>query len=277
MFNKFSKTIMIASAVLTFSTASASAETPPMTGAIPATKVVTIVPGPMITTTTANVTETQITEKIKEVEAQTRRKVVFYYVPEGLNATNGCKKPVDPIKKGWIKANGKFKNTWLGNEIGWRNWKKGDKLCNIRISGKGKNKVITATIKRCGNKDVKIYFNQKMVKKQKILRITEFKSLEYFVQRYFKKTINTETTTQTTDEKITYTCPVDYIVSGLWCLPVKRNPDNGAGTGNSGTPSTGQPGSGSTGTPASADCWALDGNNDPTIPGRWTNGTCVRI
>jgi hypothetical protein len=74
----------------------------------------------------------------------------------------------------------------------------------------------------------------------------------------------------------TPTCPPGYAGTPPYCYSVKDGTPS-AGTGNSGTPSTGQPGSGSTGTPASADCWALDGNNDPTIPGRWTNGTCVRI
>lgn len=56
-----------------------------------------------------------------------------------------------------------------------------------------------------------------------------------------------------------------------------KDGDPGAGNGNSGTPGDDESGAGDSGTVPSADCWLLDGNNDPTIKGRWINGVCVRI
>lgn len=214
MLNKSLKYLVAFLAILCVGfTANANADTPPVPGAIPATPhTTTTVTGSSTTTSTESFNDT-----VKRVEQASHTKVVFYWKSEGLTSSKGC---VNPVTKKYIKVGGKFKNTWLGNSIGWTKWKKGDLLCNVKHGRDSLGTYYTGTIKRCGNVHVKIYVDQKKIRKFKLIQVTEFKSHTEFLKSYHQNTTTHDTSTTSTY----YTCDTaGYTLNGTWCYPVDNS------------------------------------------------------
>ena len=143
----------------------------------------------------------------KAYKKKTKRIPVFYWKSQGIKAKKGCN--YDPVKKGNIKVGQPFINTWKGGVIGWRPWRKGDVLCGARKGRDKRGAFVTGTIKRCGNKRVKIYL--KRVRGVKFKKVTEFKSTKAFMRIHGSETI--------TETRTIYVCPAGYTLNGTMCYP----------------------------------------------------------
>lgn len=241
-------------------------------------------------TTERTITSTKIEKQIRHYEVTKNVIVAVHMRAGGVKSQRGC---VDPIRKGWIKAGQTFINTRKNGSPFRDTWKRGREICHAKRVCAGSRCYMKGTKDDCQNRGIKIRVKGPKLKKQ-TKKVEYFKSYTEFKVTYRKWTQKTTTrTTSPETRKVTYSCLAGWTLvheNGVTrckrcqtkneCKPDEgKDGTTGAGEGNSGSPINDQPGAGDSGTAPSAECWALDGNNDPTIPGRWNpqTKTCERI
>lgn len=162
------------------------------------------------TSTTATKSTTEIKEMIKTYEKRTKTIIAVHMVPDGLPSAKGC---VDPIKKGWIKAGQKFRNTRANGAPFWDVWQKGWKICGAKRVKAGGRYYMQGTKLNCGNSDIRIPIGKKKIK------VKIKKSYEVKTYKEAQKLITSESTSTTNTTTTTYTCPAGYtpIENGTKC------------------------------------------------------------
>ena len=181
--------------------------------------VITTVPADVITTTnttsTSNtkISRTEVKKKIKAFEKKTKVIIAVHMVPRGVKSAKGC---VDPIRKGWIKAGGQFRNTRLNGLPFWDLWEKGWQICDPRRVKIGDEYYMKGKKRNCGNKDILIPLGPARRVRHRIMRSIEVPTYQVALT-IIEHSTTTTTTTGTTTTK--YICPKGT-PSGAFCIIV---------------------------------------------------------
>lgn len=187
---------------------------------IPATVNQTIEQLTTTSTTERTIASKSIKSKIRHYE-QTKNVVVAVHMnPQGVKSMKGC---YDPVKKGWIKDGGVFRNTRKNGSPFWDKWKRKDArtgkiimICNPKLIKVGNRSYMQGTKSNCKNTKIRIQVKGPRTK-HKVKQVEEFKSYKEFEKVYNKWTTKTTVVTTTPNVKVTYSCPAGWTLEGTSC------------------------------------------------------------
>jgi hypothetical protein len=131
--------------------------------------------------------------------------------PAGVKSAKGC---IDPLKTGWIKNGGQFRNTRSNGGPFWDIWESGWKICNpIRVKIDGQY-YMQGTKLNCGNIKILIPLGPAKKVRHKIRKSIEVPTYTAAIKIVQRSTTTTKTVGKT---HVDYTCPTGTLM-GTQCV-----------------------------------------------------------